>query len=379
MKSARKLRIAIDLVPIRPGKGGTGSGIWTYARELVQHLDAAEGYNLDTIYVLMNREQSAFLSHFERLHPIVFPNYGRVSLIRLIWVHLILPLWCAGRGIVVLHKLATETPWLCPACRVTTVHDFYHEFVTEQAGCPLSSAARYFAAITRRAFECSETIITVSEAIRDEARARFPDARAEIRVIPNGVLPPVSPVAAACSSANRYTVFVIAKFMPYKGQLQAVSAFEQLNDPEARLVLHGFVNDLGFVAELDQRIANSTLRHAIERRDYAASADLDALYAEVDVLLFLSQYEGFGLPVIEAQARGIPVVCSDIPVLREVGGDGAVYVDRNNAGMVAAAIRRCRSDKPFRNDLIAKGHLNAAKYTWERTARETLAVYDRMS
>jgi glycosyltransferase involved in cell wall biosynthesis len=375
MANARTMKlIAIDCVPIQPGKGGTGSGIWTYACELVRHLDGAKSPELD-IVVLVNRHQRSHFGNLKQLRLVGFPDFGRHATTRLLWVHVFLPLWCALRRVHILHKLATETPWFCPARRITTVHDFYHEFMAEHSGQPPRGAALYFTAATRHTFKTSAAILVDSQAIRDEARLRFPDSKRIIQVVPIAASATPKTNQIALGDKSRYQVLVLAKFMRYKGQLQAVVAFERLNDPAARLVLRGFVNDAEFIKQLDQRIANSSLRHAIERRDYEASADLDALYAEADVLLFLSQYEGFGLPVIEAQARGIPVVCSDIPVLREVGGDGALYVDRDDAEMVATAIRQCRSDIPFRNGLIAKGHANAAKYSWERTARETLAIY----
>lgn len=368
--------VAIDLVPIRPGKGGTGSGIWTYARELIVHLDHVAQDASVSIWVLASKEQQRLLPPLRNLRFLVFPAFGRWIGSRLLWVHVVLPVWCMSRRINVLHKLATETPWFCSAKHITTIHDFFHEFMEEQASGSTRPSRKYFRSMARRAISVSRCIITGSNTIAREVKERFPEARAAIEVIPHG---------CNQSPGQRLLVFngplwsigVIGKIMPYKGQMEALAAFEALRDPAARLILHGFVNDQAFVKRLDQSITKSPLHAHIRRRDYQAKLTLDALYADVDVLLFLSQYEGFGLPVIEAQARGIPVVCSDIPVLREVAGDGACFVDRDNPQQVGSVLERIKVDQHFREALIQKGLINAQRYNWAASASRLYELYQR--
>jgi glycosyltransferase involved in cell wall biosynthesis len=99
------------------------------------------------------------------------------------------------------------------------------------------------------------------------------------------------------------------------------------------------------------------------------------LYAGAEAFVFPSLYEGFGLPVVEAMSCGAPVVCSDIPVLREVAGDAALYFDPRDAAQLAPMLTRVLDDATLRADLRTRGLSRAAQFSWERAARETLEVY----
>ena len=104
-------------------------------------------------------------------------------------------------------------------------------------------------------------------------------------------------------------------------------------------------------------------------------ADLPALYSAADLFVFPSLYEGFGLPPLEAMACGAPVVCSNAASLPEVVGDAAVTVDPYDVEALAQAMHRVLTDSVVRDDLRAKGLARAAQFTWERTAQETMKVY----
>ena len=299
-------------------------------------------------------------------------------MLRLLWTHLWLPLWCLVRRVDVLHKPATELPFFCSARCVTTVHDFFHEFMRDQ-GVGTGLAGCYFRWISSVCFRKSSAIITVSDAIRDEARQRFPRSGAVITTVYNGVLPPAVP--AAVSESGLFTILCVAKQMPYKGQMQALKAFEVLLEKHqelrerVRLVFHGFSNDEEYVRQLNTELRRDIFDGKVEFRTYSTDKTLDDIYRGANALLFLSQYEGFGLPVIEAQARGIPVVCSDLAVLREVGGEGAVYVQRDDACAAAAALYDLIQSEDVRTRHIRLGLENAKRFNWGKTARETLAVY----
>ncbi len=91
----------------------------------------------------------------------------------------------------------------------------------------------------------------------------------------------------------------------------------------------------------------------------------------------LSSYEGFGLPVLEAQGAGLPVLCSDIPVLREVGGEGAVYVDRENQNAVVNALHHLISDAEYYAMISERAVANIQNFSWDEAASQTLDIYRR--
>lgn len=377
----KRHRVLIDLVPIRPGKGGSGSGIWTHARHLVLDLDRLDEPGI-AVHCLVNPEQEPFFKDLERVTLHRFPDLGGSTLLRLLWIHVALPVLCVVHRARALHKLATETPFVLPVRRITTVHDFYNEFMHEQEGLPKGLAGRYFSWISRVCFAKSRAVITVSAAIREEAVQRFPASRAEVVAIHNGVDLPKA-LEPAPAEGRPFTILYVAKFMPYKGQKRAVDAFELLlrEHPElqgrVRLVMHGFNNDHTYFHALQERIQHGVLKDAVEIRPYGQAKTVADIYRGADLFLFLTRYEGFGLPVVEAQAMDIPVVCTAIPVLREVGGAGACYVDREDPAAVAAELQRLITDPAARGALVAAGRLNRDRFGWDRMARETMAVYRR--
>jgi glycosyltransferase involved in cell wall biosynthesis len=95
--------------------------------------------------------------------------------------------------------------------------------------------------------------------------------------------------------------------------------------------------------------------------------------------VFPSLYEGFGLPPLEAMASGAPVICANNSALPEVVGDAAVLIDARAPGDIARALERVITDRALRDELRARGFVQAAKFSWERAARETLAVYQQVA
>ena len=116
----------------------------------------------------------------------------------------------------------------------------------------------------------------------------------------------------------------------------------------------------------------------VERLGYVPDADLRRLYASAQALVFPSWHEGFGLPVLEAMSHGAPVICSDRASLPEVGGDAAVYIDPASAESICQAMLALEADPVRRGRLIESGRWQASRFSWEKTARETLAFYRRV-
>ena len=109
---------------------------------------------------------------------------------------------------------------------------------------------------------------------------------------------------------------------------------------------------------------------------FVPESDLAALYHAAQVFVYPSLYEGFGLPVLEAMACGTPVIASTAGSIPEIAGDAAILVDPNDTGAIAEALRRVVLDGALRRDLIGRGRARAAEFSWERAAREMIAVYE---
>jgi glycosyltransferase involved in cell wall biosynthesis len=128
-------------------------------------------------------------------------------------------------------------------------------------------------------------------------------------------------------------------------------------------------------ANVDLASESKEMRDRVTITGYVPEEHILPLLSHADLFVLPSRYEGFGLPVLEAQQAAVAVACSNAGSLPEVGGDGALYFDPVSIEQMADTIRRCLADAPLRSQLILKGQANLLRFSWDKTARETLSVY----
>jgi glycosyltransferase involved in cell wall biosynthesis len=167
----------------------------------------------------------------------------------------------------------------------------------------------------------------------------------------------------------------VGTIQPRKNLVRLAHAYAQLVRTHAvpwDLVLAGGEGWLS--AEVTGRIDAFELPDRIHRLGYVAEEMLDGLLRHALLFCYISLYEGFGLPVLEAQARGVPVMTANNSSLPEVAGDAALLVDPLDVDAIADAMLRLSRDEDLRQQLIAAGHANVARFSWRKAAQETLAV-----
>lgn len=222
----------------------------------------------------------------------------------------------------------------------------------------------------------ARTILTPTETVRTELLEHRRASPGAVRAVwEAGRLDAVSPGALPAGVAGRFALHV-GTIEPRKNVAILLAAWpllrNRMRDAPA-LVLCG---KLGWRHEA---IAGAMARAAAEgwllRLGYAPDETLRALYDRAAVLVSPSVYEGFGLPLVEAMAAGTPVVCSDIPVFREVAGDAASFVPRDDAAAWARAVAEVLSDPDRARGLAARGSARARAFSWRRTAERTLAAW----
>ena len=184
----------------------------------------------------------------------------------------------------------------------------------------------------------------------------------------------VAEVRARYRLPDRYLLFV-GTIEPRKNLGRVLAAFERLHAEgltDALVIVgkRGWLYD-DFFARLEQ----SPVKRAVLFPGFVPDADLPAIYAGAQALAFPSEFEGFGLPVLEAMACGAPVVCSNSSSLPEVAGDAALRVDPADTDAITAALRRVVADADLAAELARRGVAQAARFSWQRAAAETLAVY----
>ena len=208
--------------------------------------------------------------------------------------------------------------------------------------------------------------------------------RAGCDVVPLAATPP-APGAPAADPADlrrrlglgdRAVALSVSARRPHKNLLRLLDALAQI-PRERRPVLVAPGYPTPHEAELQARAAELGLTGDVVWPAWLDAADLEGLYALATLVVFPSLQEGFGLPVLEAMVRGVPVACSDRSSLPEVAGDAALLFDPEDSGAIRAAIERLLADPAERERLIRRGRERAAGFTWERTAELTAAAYER--
>jgi glycosyltransferase involved in cell wall biosynthesis len=183
--------------------------------------------------------------------------------------------------------------------------------------------------------------------------------------------------------ADPYKKLVGKKFLmyigrpwPHKNLNRLIDAFQILQDkhPDLYLALAGVKND-NYV-DIEKRVNSQGIKNIIFT-DFVTEGQLRWLYENCAVYVFPSLSEGFGLPGLEAMVHGAPVVSSNATCLPEVYGDAAMYFNPRDTDNMAGVINTVLSDEKLREEMIKKGFAQAAKYSWQRMAEQTLAVYDR--
>ncbi len=229
-------------------------------------------------------------------------------------------------------------------------------------------------------------VITISNYVKDELAKKYPFTRGKTTNTYNASEPPIQGQAAIPqvlatkfqipNSKFRF-IFYVGTAFPHKNLPKLIEAFEILHasQPELNLVLVGKKEK--YYTELEQSVANSPARSNITFTGFIPDQELKWLYENAEAYVFPSLSEGFGLPGLEAMVHSCPVVSSNATCLPEVYGDAAIYFDPHNAQDMATKITTVISDESLKKDLVAKGHQQAAKYSWRRMAEQTQEIYQK--
>jgi glycosyltransferase involved in cell wall biosynthesis len=370
------LHLGLDLLYLAPGATG---GMETYARQLVPRLPEVLPDARFTVFA--GRELAAEWRAQGPWHPalglVALPVSSDTRIARTA-AQLTLVAGAAVRSRVdLLHSLGNLGPVAGPRRRVVTMHDLiYLTHPETTTGLLAKGLALLAPAVSRSATR----IIADSEATAGELGRLLGTPRAKVDVVPlgPGLRPAVTPVPEAQLRAeldlgDGPLVLSVSARRPHKNLTRLIEAVGRL--PGATLVLPGYPSP--FVEDLRAAARAAGAEDRVKLLDWVSDAQLEGLYAAATCLAFPSLAEGFGLPVLEAMSRGVPVACSAASALPEVAGDAALLFDPLSVDAIAAAIGHLLADAALRARLVARGHDRAARFSWDRTAAETAESYVR--
>ncbi len=268
----------------------------------------------------------------------------------------------------IFHGLNQRLPRNVRGISICTFHDLF--VLTGDYSTPEFRSR--FARQAREAAERADLIVCVSNFTATQVHELLGVEKKRLRTVPHGVNPPAERLQAR---ARERMILHVGGLQARKNIVRLVEAFEKVL-PGYRLVLAG---GGGYgEAEIRGRIERSARRGDIDILGYVEDRILEELYARASVLAFPSLDEGFGIPVLEAMSRELPVLTSNVSGLPEAAGDAALLVNPLDTDEIAGGLNQLAEAQELRAALIARGLKRATQMTWRRAVEETWKIYQEV-
>jgi glycosyltransferase involved in cell wall biosynthesis len=378
------MRIGIDYT----AAARQGGGIGRYTRELVAALLRLDAYNRYAIFAAVGGLKSGgWRLEIEHLRSLISGFKFRAIPITDNWLHrlwqrlrLPIPAEVITGPLDIFYSPDFVLPPTLRATRtLLTVHDlsFLHY---PDAFVP--SLRQYLERVVPRSVARADRVLADSKSTRDDLVAHFGTPPEKVQVLYSGVDTRFHPKKESGEQKRlrgKYGiespyVLSVGTLQPRKNYVRLIKAFANLPLADLQLVIAG---GRGWLYE---DIFAEAEKHGDRVRilGFVDDADLPALLRNAALFAFPSLYEGFGLPVLEAMACGVPVVCSNASSLPEVAGDAALMVDPLDVDGLAETMARVLEDADLQQEMIDKGLAQAARFTWEVAARQLLDVFETL-
>ncbi len=369
------MRIGINALYLLPGKVG---GSETYVRNLVKWLLRAAPSNEYVVFI--NRESAGV---FEGLAPgakiVECPINATNRALRILWEQIALPFQAARHGLDILLSAGMTAPFFSPVPSVVVIYDLQHINQPENFN---RWYLFFLKSIIYLSAKRSAGVITLSRKSKEDIERYY-----NIRPGNIGVTYMASDseafykrsAAEVASVRKKYAlpesfILYIASSLPHKNYIRLLTAFKSVRGTlrGTKLVLTG-ARDYGHDA-IAAKISELGLTDDVILLGWLPFEDIPLIYSASELFVFPSLHEGFGIPVVEAFACGVPVVCSNIEPLVEVAGGAAYLVDPLSQDDMARGMLKVIMDGPLRERLVRDGLKRAGEFSWEKTACATLSI-----
>ncbi len=345
-----------------------------YTDRLLEHLQSIDKDNTYTILLESNDSWRGSAPNFTALPcPYKQFSFNPLEQIGFAW-----QLYKLKPDLV--HFTMTQQPLLYFGNIVTTTHDLTMLRFTRAGKLPEAVHALRMA-LYRFMFWAShrksKEIIVPSQFVAEDLATYQPFTKEKTTVTYESSESPVKDKAIQPKNISKPFILHVGSPFPHKNIDRLVEAFEVLREknPSLTLVLAG--KKEFYFAELEERLKTSPAREAIIIPGFVSSGELKWLYENAEAYVLPSLSEGFGLPGLEAMAHGCPLVSSDATCLPEVYGDAASFFDPEDVSSIAEKTQDVLSDKNLQDKLVKAGRAQLKKYSWERMAKQTLALYEK--
>jgi glycosyltransferase involved in cell wall biosynthesis len=347
---------------------GTKGGMETYAKELYRQFGS-----MDTGHEFVGFGSTEFMTKDYSWFPGEVVASGISGENRFHWAYgeMFSVSRAAHRlGADLVHSPANLGPWRTTVPAVYTMHDMLYFRVPDLMAKPLFTKPMQW--LERRMAPNAALILTDSIASKEDIEEFLRQPSDRVRVVPLAGTPPFE-LPATMPEREPDLILAIGMRLPHKnfeGIVRAIAHIPEAQRP--RLVVTGSRGD----DPLRPLVAELGLEKWVELKGWVTNEELEWLYLHATALIDACVANGFCLPALEAMLVGLPVLLSDIPVYHEVGGDAAAYFDTLDVASIADTIQRATSSPQWMSELSAKGYGQAAKFTWAKTAAQTLVAFD---
>ena len=371
------MKIGIDLYSFdKPGNNfGVGPGVyaWSVLPEIINQSPN------DTFYIFTNEENIDFIPQKNNVKIIIDKLPIKYRFLRIIHEQFVIPFWFLYYRLDFVHFFGNNISYILANKSILTVLDLMWKFYIDYG--VKSLRYKYVGCTIPISIKHAKGIITISDFIAKEI------AKNKLRY------KPCFPILLAPGGIGAYTeestsqsikdlaqgdyIYSVTTSMPHKNLIILLKAFNELiksNRFSGKLIVSGQLKG-DFKYNTLQFIEENKLENHIILTGFVSESDKNYLYTNSLMVVYPSLYEGFGLPVLEAMAFDTPVITTNVASIPEVGGDACLYFNPKSSKELADKIFLISSNSTLRQDLIQKGRLQFSKFSWAKTAKETIDIY----
>lgn len=366
------MHIGLNLLFIIPGQNG---GTQVYSESLIKALGGLDQEDSFTVFV-SEEGRALELPDHPNFHKVICPVHAARRAARYAYEQIAFPRVLRRYNLDLLHSLGYVCPLRPPCPSLVTLHDLNYLAIPDSMTRVKRLLLGWFVAQSARH---ADHILTVSQFSKGQIQRYLHVPEVKITVTYEGPREP-APLHSGSWEDLTAQYGITQPYLMAFGSLSGHKNIDRLIRAFARihtqiphtLVLVGHMTPGD---DLQAEIAALGIGNRIKITGYVPDAHVMPLLEQAELFVFPSHYEGFGLPVLEAQTAGVAVACSTAASLPEVAGEGAVFFDPNSAEKIAQVLLDYLRDPSLRTALIEKGRANVAHFSWERTAAATLACY----
>ena len=373
------MKIGIDVFSFdKPGQNyGVGPGVYVW--HLLPMLFVLG--KVHSFVVFANRENKDMVPLGSNVSVVVSPLNNKFRPNRILHEQLFLPYHYYKNKLDVIHCLGNNVPFFFPCKSILTVYDLMWKYYMDAGMNSLKQ--RFIGYTVPRSLVSAKSIITISEFVADQITDLYnkaPDTIFPILLAKGSLVSPT--LEQETQFANKFNfpfIYTVTTSMPHKNLiilLRAFSEIKKLHLFAGKLLITGQMKGKYHISTQKFIEANNMSDHIIQT-GFISEQEKTYCYRNALMFVYPSLYEGFGLPVLEAMESGTPVLASNAASIPEVGGDACLYFNAKSVDDLIDKITLLINSDRMREEIIKKGFTQYKKFSWEKTASQTLDVYER--